>query len=34
MFVVEKSYPVNNHMFKIDTENTRAQAAKYVQSLS
>ena len=34
MFEVEKTYPVNNHMFKIDTENTRTQGAKYVQSLS
>ena len=34
MFVVEKTYPVNNHMFKIDIENTRTQGAKYVQSLS
>ena len=34
MFVVEKNYPVNNHMFKIVTENTRTQGAKYVQSLS
>ena len=34
MFVVEKTYPVNNPMFKIDIENTRTQGAKYVQSLS
>ena len=34
MFVVEKTYPVNNHMFKNDTENTRTQGAKYVQSFS
>ena len=34
MFVVEKTYPVNNHMFKIDNENTRTQGANYVQSLS
>ena len=34
MFLVEKTYPVNNHMFKIDIENTRTQGAKYVQSLS
>ena len=34
MFVVEKTSPVNNHMFKIDIENTRTQGAKYVQSLS
>ena len=34
MFVVEKTYPVNNHMFKIDIENTRTQSAKFVQSLS
>ena len=34
MFVVEKTYPVNNHMFKIDIENTRTQSAKYVQRLS
>ena len=33
-FVVEKTYPVNNHMFKIDIENTRIQGAKSVQSLS
>ena len=25
MFVVEKNYPVNNHMFKIDIENTRTR---------
>ena len=25
MFVVEKIYPLNNHMFKIDIENTRAR---------
>ena len=30
MFVVEKTYPVNNYMFKIDIENTRTQSAKYV----
>ena len=34
VFVVKKTYPVNNHMFKIDIENTRAEGAKYVQSLS
>ena len=34
MPVVEKTYPVNNRMFKIDIENTRTQGAKYVQSLS
>ena len=34
MFVVEKTYPVKNHMFKIDIENTRTQGAKYDQSLS
>ena len=34
MFVVEKAYPVNNHMFKIDIENNRTQGANYVQSLS
>ena len=34
MSVVEKTYPVNNHMFKIDIENTRTQGTKYVQSLS
>ena len=36
MSIVEKTYPVNNHMFKIDIdiENTRTQGAKYVQSLS
>ena len=34
MFVVEKTYPVNDHMFKTDIENTRMQGAKYVQSLS
>ena len=34
MIVVQKTYPLNNHMFKIDIENTRAQGAKYVQSLS
>ena len=34
MFVVEKTYPVNNPMFKIDIENTRTLGAKYVQSLS
>ena len=32
MFVVGKTYPVNNHIFKIDIENTRTQGAKYVQS--
>ena len=25
MFEVEKTYPVNNHMFKIDIENTRTR---------
>ena len=30
MFVVEKIYPVNNDMIKIDIENTRTQGAKYV----
>ena len=30
MFVVEKTYPVNNYMFKIDIENTRTQSVKYV----
>ena len=34
MFVVEKPHPVNNHMFNMDTESTRTQGAKYVQSLS
>ena len=34
MFVVEKIYPVNNPMFKIDIENTRTQDAKYVERLS
>ena len=34
MLVVEKTYSVNNQMFKIDIENTRLQGAKYVQSLS
>ena len=34
MFVVEKIYPVNNHVFKINIENTGTQGAKYVQSLS
>ena len=34
MFVVEKTYPVNNHILKIDIENTRTQGVKYVQSLS
>ena len=34
MFVVEKTFPVNNHKFKIDIENTTTQRAKYVQSLS
>ena len=34
MFVVEKTDPVNNHMFKIDIENIRTQGVKYVQSLS
>ena len=34
MLVVEKTYPVNNHMFKIDIEIPRRQGAKYVQSLS
>ena len=29
-----KTYPVNNHIFKIGIENTRTQDAKYVQSLS
>ena len=32
MFVVEKTYPVKNLMFKIDIENTRTQGAKYVQN--
>ena len=30
MFVMEKTYPVKNLMFKIDIENTRTQGAKYV----
>ena len=30
MFVVEKTDPVNNDMFKIDIENTRTQGVKYV----
>ena len=34
MFVVEKTYPVNNPMFKMEIEKTRTQGAKYVQSLS
>ena len=34
MVLVEKTYAVNNHMFKIDIENTRTQDAKHVQSLS
>ena len=34
MFVVQKTYPVSNHMFKIDIENTRTQGVKYVQNLS
>ena len=34
MFIVEKTYPVNNLMFNMDIENTRTQGAKYVQSLS
>ena len=34
MFVVEKTYPMNNHIFKINIENTITQGAKYVQSLS
>ena len=34
VFLVEKIYSVNNHMFKIDIENTRTQGPKYVQSLS
>ena len=34
MFEVEKTYAVNNHMFKIGVENTRTQGAKHVQSLS
>ena len=34
MFVVEKTYPVNKHIFKIDIENTRTKGAKNVQSLS
>ena len=25
IFVVEKKYPVSNHMFKIDIENTRTR---------
>ena len=25
MFVVEKNYPVNNHMFKIDIEKARTR---------
>ena len=33
MFIVEKTYPVNNYIFKFDIENTRTQGAKYVQSL-
>ena len=28
MFVAGKTYPVNNHMFKVDIENTRAEGAK------
>ena len=32
MFVVEKTYPVKNLMFRIDIENTRTQGAKYVQN--
>ena len=28
MFVVEKTYPVNNHIFKIDIGNTRTQGVK------
>ena len=34
MFVVEKTYPVNNHILKIYIENKRTQGAKCVQSLS
>ena len=34
MFEVGKTYPVNNHMFKIGIENTGTQGAKCVQSLS
>ena len=32
MFVVEKTYPVNNHMFKIDIENNRTQGAKSLRT--
>ena len=31
MFVVEKTYPVNNHMFKIDIENTRTRYEIYLK---
>ena len=34
MFAVEKTFPVNNHMFEIDIENTRKQGVKYVQNIS
>ena len=34
MFVVEKTFPVNSHMFKIDIENTRTQGVKFNQNLS
>ena len=34
MFEVEETYPVNNHMFKIDIENAGTEGAKYIQSLS
>ena len=33
MLVVEKNYPVNNHMFKIDIENTRTRCEIYSKSI-
>ena len=34
MLVLEKTFPVNNHMFEINIENTRTQGVKYVQNIS
>ena len=31
MFVVEKTYPMNNQMFKIDNENTRTQGSTKIK---
>ena len=32
MFVEEKTYPLNNHMFKIGNENTITQGANYFKA--